>query len=510
MGLQTWMSIRALDFLESLPDVDARRLGVTGGSGGGTQTILLGAIDPRPVVAFPQGMVSTAMQGGCTCENTSLLRIGTGNVELTAMFAPRPQAMTTANDWTRDMMTHGFPELQQLYKMLGSPDEVECTPFPHFPHNFNYVSRARMYSWFNQHLKLGLKEPIVETDFELLGENPGGDRSKAPPSLSVWSTEHPAPKEEGDAYERRLLSDISEQSDRQIRELWPTDARSLAGYREVVGSAIETIIGRTLKSVGPVESTSVDREDRGGYQVFTDLVTIPSHQEQLPVITIRPQGPKWNGRAVLWLTGHGKNGLFSVDGSPSSEVRRLLDLGNAVVSADLFAQGEFRNAEAAPDKNRVVPNPREFAGYTYTYNHSLFAQRTHDVLSLIEWIRSEERGLKQTVLVGVDGMGPVVAAAGAVSGDAVDGVAVDIAGFRFTQLSDYRDPQFITGIVKYGDIPALLALNAPKKLMVVGDQVEQAPVTHAAYSAAGGQVTWQSHRAGSASPAIVDWLVNYK
>ncbi len=88
MGLQTWNSIRALDFLCRLPDVDAGRVAVTGGSGGGTQTILLCGIDDRPQAAFPQGMVSTSMQGGCTCENCSLLRIGTGNVELAGLFAP--------------------------------------------------------------------------------------------------------------------------------------------------------------------------------------------------------------------------------------------------------------------------------------------------------------------------------------------------------------------------------------------------------------------------------------
>ena len=168
MGLQTWNAIRALDFLASLPDVDPERLAVTGGSGGGTQSILLGAIDDRIKVSFPNGMVSTSMQGGCYCENCNLLRIGTGNVELAALFAPKPQAMTAADDWTRDMMSDGYPELKWLYAMIGNEEDVYCRPMLHFKHNYNYVTRATMYQWMNRHLKLGLDDPVIEQDFEPL------------------------------------------------------------------------------------------------------------------------------------------------------------------------------------------------------------------------------------------------------------------------------------------------------------------------------------------------------
>ena len=103
----------------SCPRSIPARIGVTGASGGGTQTFILCAIDPRPAVAFPAVMVSTAMQGGCTCENCSLLRIGTGNVEFAALFAPRPLGMTGANDWTKEIETKGLPELQAALRNAG-------------------------------------------------------------------------------------------------------------------------------------------------------------------------------------------------------------------------------------------------------------------------------------------------------------------------------------------------------------------------------------------------------
>ncbi len=232
LGVQTYNSVRSLDFLLSLPDVDPERVAVTGGSGGGTQTILLCAIDPRPDVAFPQGMVSTSMQGGCVCENATLLRIGTGNVELAAVFAPKPQAMTAANDWTRDMMTDGYPQLKQVYALLGAEENVFCKSLLQFPHNYNYVTRAIMYDWFNRYLELGLETPIVEENFPPLTRE----------EQAVWNDQHPAPAG-GEEYEVALTRWLAEESQQQIAELQPHDTQSLKTYREIVGGAWETLLG---------------------------------------------------------------------------------------------------------------------------------------------------------------------------------------------------------------------------------------------------------------------------
>ena len=117
MGLQTWNSVRSLDFLSSLPDVDPTHIGVTGASGGGTQTFILGAIDDRPAVAFPAVMVSTAMQGGCICENCSYLRVGTGNIELAGLFAPKPLGMSCQR-LDRRYRKKGFASIEGVVQAL--------------------------------------------------------------------------------------------------------------------------------------------------------------------------------------------------------------------------------------------------------------------------------------------------------------------------------------------------------------------------------------------------------
>ena len=71
-------------------------------------------------VAVPAVMVSTAMQGGCTCENCCYLRVGTGNIELAGLIAPRPLCCLAADDWTHEIMTKGLPELKKVYGLYGA------------------------------------------------------------------------------------------------------------------------------------------------------------------------------------------------------------------------------------------------------------------------------------------------------------------------------------------------------------------------------------------------------
>jgi len=152
-GLQLWNSIRSLDFLESLPDVIHDRIGVTGESGGATQTILVSAVDNRVAVSAPVNMISLLMQGGGLCENPPGLRLDTNNVELSALIAPRPLLMVSATgDWTRETMESEFPEMRRFYALFGADDRVHAVRMT-AEHNYNRDSREAVYAWMARWLK---------------------------------------------------------------------------------------------------------------------------------------------------------------------------------------------------------------------------------------------------------------------------------------------------------------------------------------------------------------------
>jgi dienelactone hydrolase len=442
MGLQTWNSIRALDFLTSLPEVDPLRIGVTGHSGGGTQTFILCAVDDRPAVAFPAVMVSTAMQGGCICENCSYLRQGTGNVEFAAMFAPKPLGMTGANDWTREIETKGLPELKDLYKLYGAEEKVMAKCFPQFGHNYNQVSREVMYNWFNKYLNLGLKEPVVEQSFEPV----------PPKELSVFDEEHPRPKDALNS--EGLRKYLTQASDKQIEALIPRDKASLKGFYSVLGTALRVMANSTLPKADEVEiRRGPDEEKRDSLKIHRALIGRKGEPGALPAIGLVPQG--FNGTVAVWNHPRGRASVFEND-KPIPAVQGLLDKHIGVFVADLAGTGETKQ-EHPPAVNK------QYAGFTFGYNRPLLAQRVDDVLTAVAFVQGP-MGAKKIYLVGWEAAGPWTILANALCGNAVDRTAADIDQFRFDKVSNTNDQMMLPGALKYGGLPAFTALCAPRDL----------------------------------------------
>jgi dienelactone hydrolase len=565
MGLQTWNSIRALDFLLSLPDVDPKRIGVTGASGGGTQTFMLCAVDDRPAAAFPAVMVSTEMQGGCVCENCSYLRQGTGNIELAGLFAPKPLGMTGADDWTKHIEEKGLPELKALYKLYGAQDKVMAKCLPQFGHNYNQVSREVMYNFFNKHLGLGHKGPIKEQPFDPL----------PPKDLSVYDDDHPRPTDALNV--ERLRQQMAEASDKQILALRPTDAKNLKEFRRVVGTALRVMIHESPEPPDVLIIRTRRLPEPDGKVVKWDLLSLGrSHTKEgrFPILTL--QGKDFNGTVVVWVHPEGKRSLVR-DGKLVPAAQRILDAKAAILAPDVFWTGEGQGVvvQVQPDKKKLeahklsvgdvrqtveayasqavgdlqfvvskeqaadsvkklgalqlrggdnnvtplrdvadivtadrLPINSSYAGFTFGYNRPLLANRVHDILTAVGYAKERMRDAKTVHLVGFGEAGPWVALARGLCGDAVSRTAVDLNQFRFEKVRRVTDDMMLPGALKYGGLAALASLAAPGELYVHNMRgTGSGQWLKAAYEAAGKPDRLERSGPKVSDDKVVEWLL---
>jgi hypothetical protein len=161
MKMQLWDNLRAIDFLLSLEGVDPARVGVSGESGGGTQSFLLTAVDPRVKVSVPVVMVSSYFFGGCACESGRPIHRTAGcfanNVEFAALAAPRPMLVVSdGKDWTANVPTVEYPFLQQVYSFYGLTSNVANVHLAAEGHDYGPSKRAAMYRFMAGHFKLNL------------------------------------------------------------------------------------------------------------------------------------------------------------------------------------------------------------------------------------------------------------------------------------------------------------------------------------------------------------------
>lgn len=457
MGLQTWNSIRALDFLLSLPDVDPERIGVTGASGGGTQTFILGAIDPRVKVSFPAVMVSTEMQGGCICENADYLRTEINNIAIAALMAPRPMAMSGANDWTIQIETSGLPELRQIYGLYGAADLVHAKCFPQFGHNFNQVSREMMYDWFNAHLNLGLKSPIQEADFQPLSRE----------EMTVFNSDFPRP--ENALGEEALRAQLVKRDQELLSSLNQTHPDQL---REFVRGAVSVMLPQ-VSHEPKFATTELVTSEKDSINIQQMMVSYD--QARLPVTLLTPKSSDAKKSVVLWVDGNGASHLFDENGGITSEVQSLLQAGHAVVSADLFLTGPKNAFHSLYSDRLKTRSPghepssanSEYTGFVYGYNRTPLAERVRDIQLITRALKS--MSFEKVSLLGSGKAG--LWAALALASDPslpVDQVIADLQGFRFENVKSSDDENMLPGALKYGDIEGILSLASPVQLNLSG------------------------------------------
>ena len=150
--MQALNGIRILDWMIQRKDVDTIRVGVNGGSGGGTQAVLLSVLDDRYTASCPVVSMSSWFDGGCPCESGMPIQLaggGTCNAELAAMFAPKPMMVVSdGGDWTSTTPELEFPYLQRIYGFYGKTDNVKNIHLPKERHDFGPNKRNAVYKFF--------------------------------------------------------------------------------------------------------------------------------------------------------------------------------------------------------------------------------------------------------------------------------------------------------------------------------------------------------------------------
>ncbi|MFO1512412.1 MAG: acetylxylan esterase, partial [Verrucomicrobiota bacterium] len=480
MGLQTWNSIRALDFLASLPEVDRKRLACTGESGGGTQTFILGAIDDRLAVQSPVVMVSHTMQGGCVCENAPGLRVEYSNLEIAAAAAPRPQLLVAATgDWTKTTMEVEGPAVQNVYRLFGLPEHLRFVRFD-FGHNYNQTSREAVYAWFGQWL---LKHP----EPELLKEQACHKESDA--DLRVFP-DGKLPK--GALTTEQFTESLKQAHQAAWQKLQPRNQTGLEHFKRTMLPAWK----HTLQIEWPLSAVDV-RQTRSqqtpDWQATEMTVSRSGDAQAMTALYFRPTAASKEQRTslVILADSSGTDAHVGFHGEPVGLTAKLLRSGHAVMVILHFSASEPTDP---------------FANFFTTYNRTRLQQRVRDLLAACSASRGFDHDTRKrrVVLCGLGnaGLWALLAA------PAADAVLADCNTLNVANDIDLLGPDvFCPGLRNIGTFEGAAMLAAPHPLFLhtTGDRFTTQGV-QLTYQVSGSRNQLHLESGRPSDEALVEWI----
>ena len=458
MGLQLLNGIRAIDFLQSLPDVDSERIGCTGASGGGTQTFLLTAVDERIKVSAPVNMISGTMQGGCLCENAPNLRLDVSNIEIGALMAPRPLLIVSATgDWTVSTPTVEYPAIQSIYAHFNAEERVHHVQVD-AEHNYNRESREAVYAWFAKWF-LDADEPdaFKEVAYQVEPDD----------ALLVFSgNDMPAHALKQDEF----LPTWVNRAKKALEDRKPKNPTELERFRDEMGSVLQHALGLQLPE--NEEITCVEPEGafpityRRNYTVEHLVIGREGVGDAIPAILVSPRPPVESGALTLVVHPVGKarfvddtaelaarNLLTDSRSIPESGILPgLLTLRHKLLIIDVFGTGEHS------DYQRQEDTP-----YFTTYNRTTAALRVQDIVTALR-CAANRVDVSEVNLIGLGEAGLwAMLAAGFAD---VANVVVDAAQFDNNMDVVCLETLPIPNLRQAGDFRTAGTLLAPRRLTI--------------------------------------------
>lgn len=395
-GWMIWDSMRAIDTLQSLPEVDPERIGITGNSGGGLNTLFTAALDSRVRAATIAGYVfhfnNWIKYAGshCTCCYLPGLYRSMEWYEVAGLIAPRAVLMLQGE---RDAI---FPisgarlagrNTEALYSLLGYQGQARFDGIPQQPHAYSRPYRERMYGWMLRHLmERGNGEPHPESEIVPLDQkdprllcDPGGTILSGMPSVVQLAR----------ALGRQAVETLTRQEPQEVRRAAQQAIRKLTAppYLEP-HHLLEHSFGKIETSPDPIEKVFFLSEDG----------------QPIPGLLWKPQNATGPNRTVIIVDDRGKSAV-----ADSGLVPPLLARGMAVLSVDLRGRGETLGQSGTRFDNNF-----HLAVHSVMWGRPLAGRRAFDLKRTVDFV--ETRGdltLSDLAVVGLgdDALPTLLAAA---------------------------------------------------------------------------------------------------
>jgi dienelactone hydrolase len=442
-----WDGIRSLDYLAGRPEIDPKRLGCTGNSGGGTLTAYLMALDDRIVAAAPSCYITSLERLFSTIgpqdgeQNIpGQVAFGMEHSDYVTLRAPKPTLICCA---TRDFFDiqgtwTSFREAKRIYGVLGHPERVDIVE-TNATHGFSKPLREGMVRWMRRWL-LNIDDAVTEGDFPIAKDA----------DLQCTRTGQVLEDFKGKSVfqlnaEREVELAKERAKPRQKEELLKDVVRLAGMYRLVVATKVKE--GATTKRDG-LKISQLTIETQPG-------ITLPG---------VRYTGEDRDGPLKIYVHGEGQDAI------PEEAIRKLVKAGNVVLTVDLRGQGQLAPGKAAAGKPNLFGVDTHEAYAAMHINRPLLGQRVSDLCSVMKAEEKISRSGANLELIGVGSAGPIVLHAAAltpkVGSVTLENSIVSWSAVVRTPISYNQLTNVVPGALKVYDLPDLAAMLTDRRLTI--------------------------------------------
>jgi len=450
----TWDAIRCVDYLLTRPEVDAKQIGVTGNSGGGTQATWLCGVESRLsmaapscfIVGFGQNLQNELPADIEQCPPAAI-SMGLDHSDFIAAMAPKPVIILDQEKDYFDVRgaETSLKRMKHLYKLLGSEQNTDLFIGPEY-HGYSQHNREAMYEWFNR----ATKSTAIKAEPALTLEK----------EESLWCI---AQGQTGASKARTVFSFTKELSESLKKNRRSLDAESLKKAVVTVLKFPQSVGVPDFRILRPVPDRLYPQKFSATYALETEpgILTVVYRLSDKVLLSRPPVGIK---RAILYVSHHSADDELRNDTS----VRELIlnEPNSAIFACDVRGIGESKPNTCGDNFGKPYGNDYFYAAYSNMFNYPYVGQKTHDVLRVIDWLKSY--GHTEIHLI-AKGWGAIPATFAGLLSDSVAQITLKNALTSYADIAENEDYNWplstlLPGVLKYFDLPDCYRVLASKNL----------------------------------------------